>query len=235
MKGFFKIGVVGVGTVLILIAVACVLLMTEADSFFKELIEGAMSYAVNGEVHLDRLRVLPLQESIEIQDLRLHNPPEFKDKEALRIGRVLVEFEGKTLFSRAPIIRRVLLEEAEINLRYKLGKGTNLGALAKAAAERSGMDDSDAPASARRMFEIRELRCENAKISLSANVVPLLSPGVNLASFKLNDFGDRPVRTGEIISIFLRTVLKETLTLKGLLNPVVSLVHKEVDELGGDH
>lgn len=233
MAGCFKFGMTGIGIVLILIAVACVLMVTEADSFFKGAIERAMGYAANVEVRLERVRVLPLQQSIEIEDLALHNPPGFKDKDAIRIGRIVVRFEAKTLFSRAPVIRYVLLEQAEVNLRYKIGEGTNLHALAKAAAERGNAQDRNAPAGARRTFEIRELRCEKAKISLSTNLVPLLSPGVKLASFSLDDFGDKPVRTGEIMSIFLRTVLKETLTLKGLLNPVTSLLRKEVDELGG--
>jgi len=56
---------------------------------------------------------------------------------------------------------------------------------------------------------------------------------LDLAPFSLEDLAKKPVSIGEATGIFLRSVLTETLTLKGLLNPVRDKIQAELRQRFG--
>lgn len=232
MRGCLKVATIAVGVTLIGVAVLALSLVFRADAYTKRALERTLSYVTATDLTLDRIRMLPLQESIEIRRLAVGNPQPFKKGPAIEVKRILIRFDLRTLLSRAPTIRQVLLQGVRIHLRYRVGEGTNLGSLARDAAARGKTVDPDAPRGARRTFVIKEFRCEDAHVSLSTNLVPLASAGFTLAPFSLKDPDRSPVTVGQVTSLFLRSVLRETLTLKGLLSPLVSLIH---DELSGDN
>lgn len=225
-KGCLKGVLIAVGTVLILAAVAALLLLTRAGTYTTDIVADALTRAAKVEVRVDEVRILPLRRTVEIQGLTLMNPPSFKPKPAIEVARLALQVDLRTLFSTSPRVEQAVVDGAHVHIRYKLGKGTNLGALATRASE-AGEEA--------RSFVIDEFRCQGAKVSLSANVVPVSSLSFELAPFALSgDVGTRPLTTGELTAIFLRTVLHETVTVKGLLRPVGNLIRDEIRGLSGE-
>ena len=248
MKRFFRVAVIAVGTLLIVVAVGVLLFITQADTVAKGVIERALTQVTDVPANVDSVRILPLDQSIEIRGLTLLNPKPFKAGPAIRVERIRLRLDLKTWFSRTPTIRQILVQGADLRVRYRLGEGTNLGRLARRAGgdeaepapeEKAGTDEnpgSEAGAASpeARAFMIKELRCENAKVSIGTNIIPLASVGTELASFTLADLGDKPITTGKITAIFLRTALKQTLSLNGILKPVMFLIRKELGNLPAD-
>jgi len=226
LKGCLKAVLITVGTLLILAAVAALLLLTRADTYATDAVAGALTHAAKTEVRVDEVRIAPLRRTVEIHGLTLMNPPSFKPKPAIEVDRLALQVDLRTVFSKSPRVEQAVVDGAHVHIRYKLAKGTNLGALAALASE-AGENE--------RSFVIDEFRCQGVKVSLSANVVPAPPVSFELAPFALSgDVGQRPLTTGEVTAIFLRTLLHETVTLKGLLRPVGNLIRDEIRGLLGE-
>lgn len=226
VKGCLKGVLIAVGTLLILAAVAALLLLMRADTYATDVVARALTRAAKTEVRVEKVRISPLRRTVEIQGLTLMNPPSFKPKPAIELDRLALQVDLRTLFSKSPRVEQVVVNGAHVYIRYKLGKGTNLGALAVRASEAGEKE---------RSFVIDEFRCQGAKVSLSANVVPAPPVSFELAPFALSgDVGKRPLTSGDLTAIFLRTVLHETVTVKGLLRPVGNLIRDEIRGLFGE-
>ncbi len=230
VKGCFRVAFTAMGLLLIAVALGAITLMFETDIYAKGLIERTLSYVINADLRVEHIRVLPLEPGLELRGISVSNPGTFKSGTAMTIKRALLRFDPKTLFSKTPVIRQVLLQGMHVNLRYEIGEGTNLGTLRKQAKLGSHPEDAKAPRAARGAFIVQEVRCEEAEMALSTNMVPVVKADLHLAPFTLHDFGNRPVTVGELTAAFLGSVLRETLTLRGLLSPVTSLLQKESDD-----
>jgi len=232
IKGCLKTVLITVGAILILAAVAALLLMTRGETYATDLVAGALTRAAKTEVRIDSVSLAPLRQTLTVEGLTLMNPPTFKAKPAIEVERLALQVDLRTLFSRSPRIERVVVDGAHVHIRYKLAKGTNLAALAALADEAGQAGEAGGK---ERSFTIDEFTCENAKVSLSANLIPASSVSFALPPFSLSgDVGNRPLTTGEVTALFLRTILHETLTVKGLLRPVAKLIRGEVRGIFGD-
>ena len=236
MKGCLKSIVASVGIVLILIAIAALLLITQTDTYANDALCRLIGAATKTDVTLDRVRLLPQQRAIELQGLTVMNPPPLKQTPAIEIGRLNIQFDLKTLLSKSPRIRRIEVDEAVIHLRYRAAKGTNIGLLATRAQQTAnaqpapGSQTEDSP----RAFTIDEFTCRGAAVSLSTNLLPASEVDLNIAPFTLtDDVANRDITASELTAIFLRTLVRETVTLKGLLKPAVSLIGQELKMLTG--
>ena len=79
---------------------------------------------------------------------------------------------------------------------------------------------------------MKSLRCEDAQVRLSTNIIPLASVGMNLVSIHLEDLNDsRPISAGALTSILLRSLIGEIVTLDGLLDPIAKPLIRELKEL----
>jgi hypothetical protein len=245
VKSCLKIIIAAIGLVLILVAIGALLAATQIEKAAKTGIEGTLSHVFMTDVTVESVELSALGQSLDIRGLHVKNPATFKTAAAMEFKRVLVEVDGKTLFSRTPTIKRVLIKEPIMHLRYELAEGTNLGMLAKHAGRLAEAEDSqdetpEKPAKeeepgARIGFRVEELRCEGAKVALSTNLIPLSGVELDVADFTLNNLSkDRPVTTAETCAIFIRSLLRETLSVKGLLRPVADRIRKETHEPAPD-
>ncbi|NIA12650.1 MAG: AsmA family protein [Nitrospiraceae bacterium] len=236
MKGCLKIVVAAVGMVLILAAIATLLLITQTDTYANDALCRLISDAAKTEVTLDRVRLLPQQQAIELHGLTVMNPPPLKPEPAIEIGRLYIQFDLKTLLSKTPRIRRIEVDEAVVHLHYRAAKGTNIGLLATRAQQAANAQP--APGSQaqdeKRTFTIDEFTCKGASVSLSTNLLPASEVDLNIAPFTLTgDVANRDITPAELTAIFLRTLVRETVTLKGLLKPAASLIGQELKSLIG--
>ena len=232
MKGCLKPAVTLIGIGLILGAVASLLLASQADTYLKWGVEKAITKAAGAPAHIDRFQILPMRQCILIEGLVLDNPAGWKAEPAVDIKSVLVNLDAKSIFSDKPRIPSIEIRGATVNLRYDLARGLNLAQLAKSA-------DQAAPGkpirALGRQFQVDACRCRDVKVCLAGGFLPRKIVNLDLAPFTIDDLPNKPVSVGETTGIFLRSVLTETLTLKGLLNPVREKIQAELRQRLGQN
>jgi hypothetical protein len=224
MLSFLKIGMTILGLTLILIGVGAVFAVSQSGRVAKGFVETELKEILSTEVEIADMRVLPFRRAIELTGLRVMNPEGFKEGKAFQCERILILVDLTAVFSDVHIIEELSLEGMEIRYRVEVGEGTNIGRLAK-AAQAAGEDEAPG-------FIVKSVRCDDAEVHLSTNVIPLSSAGMNLASIHLEDLNDsHAISAGEVTSILLRSLLNEIVTLDGLLDPVVNPLVRELKEL----
>lgn len=225
MKTAFKAVLTTLGLALILMGVCAILVFTQMDRVSSSALEELLSGAFNGEVSIESAGIVPAVRGLEIRGFVLENPEAFKDGPALECERILVEFDLMTLLSRSPVIHAILLKGVDVHYRYQVGQGTNIGSLAKSAAAGGGPG---------RRFTVDSLRCEKAEVHFSTNLIPKSSLGLRVVTIDLAGMGkEDPVTAREMVSLFLRALMEETMTVKGLLSTAVKSMTNELKDLGG--
>ncbi len=230
MKGPLKFAAITVGMVLILIAILALVAATQLDKIVEPALEYALTESMGSAVEIESMRVAPFAHSLIIENLTVSNPEGFRKGPAVKFGTIRIKLNPKSLITGTLIIGEVLIENTELEIRYELGKGTNIGKLTKDGPEQTEDEESDKEDEQEDAwgFMIRELRCEEAKVKLTSNLVPLSSIRMNVAPFTLTEIGpDRIVTSHEVTAIVLKTIMTETLGLKGMIRPVANLIRGE--------
>ena len=218
MFGYLKIVLTGLGLVLIVIGVGGILLTTRMGGLTAGMVETRLSQAFDAPVEIGGVQLAPLTQSIIVDRFVLENPPDFKRGTAIQSERVRIAFDGRTLFNPAPVVREVVFEDAVIFYRYEKGRGINMVRLFDRANE--NLENGSA-------FVVNEIRCENSEVHFSTNVVPLPRVGLDLVTVRLRNLNDgQPITSRQAAALFLRSVLMETLTLGGLLDPVLDPIRE---------
>lgn len=222
MKAVLKFGFTALGLVLILIGIGGIVVYTQAERFASKSIAEMLSSSFESRAELASISIAPTKKALILNDVVLWNPSKFKEGEAFSCKRVIVKFDPFSLFSDSLVIDQLTFIDVKINYRYELLQGTNIGALADKLETVAELD------SATPRFIIKNVRCRDAKVVFSTNLVPKMNIDMNLVTIELNDLEDKkPINAAKASSIILRSIIKETLTLKGLLNPVLKQLRKE--------
>jgi hypothetical protein len=146
----------------------------------------------------------------------------------MEFGRIHVAFDPATLLDGPPVVKEVVLHDARIHLRYEVGEGTNLSCLDRNAARLLGEKKETGRAGARGSFVVKSFRSEAARLDVSANLAPVASLGMDIAPFAMSDLSrDAPVSTIDMCVLFVRSVLREAVTVKGLVGPLADRFHAD--------
>lgn len=224
MQSFVKVTLTTIGLVLILIGVIGILALTQAQNLLTKAMDDVLTEAFGSSATVKTVSLSPSNRAVVLHDFALANPQGFEAADALRCARIEVRMRPRTLLSKTPIIEMLDIEGADIYYRYELGRGTNIAVLAKRLAERA--DESTST------YKVEKLRCRGAKLHLSANFIPGPDLAMNVVNIRLENLDNgAPITSAEATSIFLRSVLVETLSIKGLLSPAFNKIRREVDDL----
>lgn len=227
MRGFLKFFLTGVGLVLILIGVGFLLLFTQAQDFLGARVGRVVSEALGADARIGGIGLEPSIRAVVLKDFALKNPAGFQEGDALTCGSVLVVFSLRTLLNKEPAISLIELKDAHVYNRHEIGKGTNLAALAKQYGETPQREDL--------AFTVDKLVCEEGKLHLSTNLLPGASVPINLADIEMVDLAHgQPITTEYTTSLFLRTLLQEVLTVKGLGASLYNTISEELKGLEKD-
>ena len=238
MRSCLKTLMIGTGILLILVAVAVILAVTQLKTVARTGIERSLGIAFLTDVSLEDVDVGLRDGRLELHNLVVGNPASFRSGPAMEFETVTVDMDLKTVFSQTPTIDRIVVRRANVNLRHELADGTNLAMLARHASRFSkGGGKGEAESAFEeagglgREFIIKELRCEDVTVAMSSNLIPKSGLKVEVAPFTLTEISkDRPVSTAEVSAIFIRSLIKETLSAKGLLRPIADLLRGAEDE-----
>lgn len=235
MRFVVKTLVTGTGLVLILFGVCALFLAAQLGGSMKSAIERSLSHIYLTHVRVENVSYVLSQGALDIEGVTIFNPEPFKEGPAVEIGHVHLEFVPSTLLSRTPVIQNVTLRDALVHLRLEPGHGTNLGRLDANASRLSGGLDSGTPVAARRQFIIHEFRSEAARVEFSSNVLPVSSIGMDLQPFTMSELSStKPVSTIDVCILFVRNVLQEGISLKGVFGPVADRLRAEFGRDGRD-
>ncbi|MBM3290307.1 MAG: hypothetical protein FJY92_09165 [Candidatus Hydrogenedentes bacterium] len=230
MKSIFRFIVTSIGLLLIVMAVGAIMLGTQAGGVADAALERLIGYVYQTEVTIDHVVFLPRERAVLVQGLTIHNPPPFKTGPAIAMGELLVRVDPMTLLSSKPVVREAVMRDAEIYVRYEIGRGANLGKLDENARRfKTSPPTAQGPMLASREYVINSFRSEKAKLDISASFVPGSSLQLDIAPFTLEDLSSQtPVSTTQIGSLFIRSLLREAVTVRGLMKPVADKLNDEL-------
>lgn len=239
MRAFVKFLLTAVGLVLISIGVVVIVLGLQAEKALKAGMERTLTHVFQAPVTIEDVNLSLADPAVHIKGIELANPDGFREDHALRFEVVEVRFNAASLLSRAPEITEVKLLGGHVNLRHELGEGTNLQCLIASARRLPQHASVTGPQGAKRAFRIDSLFCDGAKIDLSADMVPGGKLPINVPPFSLSDVdGENPMTTAEIGVLTIRTLMKQAVSLQGVLRPVAEMLEQELGpepEEGGAH
>ena len=230
MKAVVRFLVTTIGLVLIVMALGVILASTQAGAAAGAALSHVLAYVYQTNVTIDHVAFVPREGAMSIQGLTIHNPAPFKEGPAISIGELLVRAEPLTLLSSKPVVKDVVMRGAQIFVRYEAGRGTNLGKLDENARRLNApKPPSNGPLLASREYVIKSFRSEMAKLDISANFIPLSSLQLDIAPFTLEDLSsDTPVSTTQIGTLFIRSLLRESISVNGLMKPIADKLNEEL-------
>lgn len=227
VRSFLKFIMIAIGLILIGLGVAGILFLPRLERFAVGKVETRLGLILDTEVKLGAIRPATMGRGIELRGLTVRNPETFKAGDAIQCGRILLRLDPRTLFSRNPVIEQIDLEDLDVHLRHEAGDGTNLGYMNKRASDLAAKDPS------KTRILVRRIECRGARMKLDSNVLPLPGISMDLAPFTIENPGEgKPISTAKATSIFLRSLIIETVTLKGLLAPLADLLRGELGSSG---
>lgn len=227
MFGPIKFIMTAIGLVLIGIAVAILLLSNPIQDLARHRLENAISEYYGAETTIDDIRIVPLEKGIELVGVTVYNPEPFPHEPAFQCERVLLQVDPATLFSPNPTFAKVEVENPQVQLRYDVGEGTNLGALFASAKTAAAADTAEG-----RTAVVHNMSASDAKVTLTSNALLDIPFPIEISPFQLEEVTpEKPVSAWEASRIFLKTLLLESVSLKYLLDPVAETIRSE---FGGD-
>ncbi|MBI3596916.1 MAG: AsmA family protein [Nitrospirae bacterium] len=191
MKLVFKIGLIGILTLALLIAIAGLWL----DSMIKAGLENVGPRITRTAVTLDRVRVSLLSGQGRINGMIIGNPEGFQTESALKLADTRIRLNIGSIFSD-----RVVIDELEIDgpeVTYERGRsGSNIDQIQKnveafgsAAPNQPSPQTAKEDERAQRKFQINRLIVKNGRVRLSAAFMKGKAVDVSLPDIELKDIG----------------------------------------------
>ncbi len=220
MKAALKLGFTALGLILIVIGIGGMVVYTQVERYASRSIGEMLGTSFDSTAHVESISVAPGKKAIILNDVTLYNPEKFKEGEALTCKRVVVQLDLMSLLGESPTIDQLSFIGTDVFYRHEILDGTNIGALAKKFERAASIDPSK--------FVVKKVLCKDARVSFSSNLIPKADMDLNLVTVELDSLDNgKPVSGAEVTSIFLRSIVRETLTINGLLNPIVKQLRKD--------
>jgi uncharacterized protein involved in outer membrane biogenesis len=218
-----------VGLFLIGVAVAAVAATPYWEPLLREELSARLGAILQTDASIGKLLLDPQRQAIVLQDVILRNPPAFEKGDALHCPRVLLVINPLNLFGEHLRVEQIIVEDAAVALRWTPGQGTNVGALTAQARMQATPATPGVPVPPEgRSIRVGSITCTNAKVTPQNPVLGALPLGLDVAPFTVSGLEEKgPLRPGQITGIFLKSLLREMITLKGLLSPVTDLLQRE--------
>lgn len=229
MFGALRFILTAAGLVLIVAAVALVVLAGQLPKMAASGLRARLSDTFGAPCTIESVRMLPLDQAIELRGLAVQNPDAFQSGDAMQFDRIVVYLDPTTLLSDVPDIPRVSIEGGKVLLYHQPGEGLNIAALLETASQ------SPAPQPSRfglpSQFRIHELHAEGIEMRIESGALPFLSAPLEVSPFTLTGLDDdTAVSPGETAAIFLRSLLAEALALDNLLKPLADMLQEATED-----
>ena len=224
MRSVLKFGFTALGLVLIIIGIGGLVVYTQMERYASRSFEEMLATSFDSTASIESITVAPGKKAVILNGVTLNNPAKFKEGEALTSDRVIVQLDLMSLMTESPIITQLTFVGTDVHYRYELLDGTNIGVLAKRFDRASSVDPSK--------FVVKKVICKDARVSFSTNVLPKDNLNISMVTVELENLDNgEPVSGTEIAAIFLGSLVRETLSINGLLSPLVKQLRKDSEDL----
>jgi hypothetical protein len=221
MKSCLKTIMTAAGLVLIGLGLLGIFLATQLDKSAATFLQAGLEYVYQTKVEVDDVHVALANPAIELEGVRIMNPPPYKEEPGFTMDTVRVGIDVPSLFTRTPKLPEIEVANPVVTVRYRVGEGTNIGQLLGSAQRfEARRTDSDTPFGARRRFEVGKLTSTGGTIQFTTNVLPVSSPDLNVDAFEIENLKDDPLNVGQIGAYLLRGVFTRGITAEGVLDPI---------------
>ena len=243
MRAGLKFLMIALGLFLIGIAVLLVLLAGPLEKLARAQVETRLGEIYGTKVSIGRARFSATPIALTVEDIVVYNPPGFVESPALNCKTLILLPDLPTLLTEHPRLRTIRREGVEMHLRHELGEGTNIGKLSNAAetfaAARQAEETEAQPqaeaapptpaAPAKRRLAVDKIECAGARLNLSASLVPLSSAALDIEPFTV-ELEEGAVSVPKVAGIILRSLVKKSVTVNGLLRPLSELLQEELSK-----
>ncbi|MDJ0666892.1 MAG: AsmA family protein [Desulfobacterales bacterium] len=213
---------------LILIGCALVVVVVAAIVFFGISNLGPIiTQAVNTygpkitqtEVRLGDAGVSLLSGEVKLEDFLLGNPKGFQSPQAMKVGRVYVDLDEKSLTGNPIVIDRIEVDAPEITYE-RAGRDDNFNALLRNVKQKSSSGQSggaakqtgqDADAGGGKKLLIRSLIIKDGRVNLTAKVLAGKTITAELPYIELKDVGGQKagVTPAKAFNLILAALYKQ--------------------------
>lgn len=198
----FKKIAIGIGVLVVLIAVGLYVLLSNLDGLIKTALERYGSEATQAEVTVGAVDLSATSGTGSISQLTIGNPKGFSAPTAFSLGEVKIGADVSTLTNDTVLIKEIIIDAPQVT--YEMGpSGSNLETLQKNvsayAAKMGGGASSSAPsapsssapagAGAEKKLIIESLVVRDGRVSASHAAVPGQSVNSDLPTIQLRDIG----------------------------------------------
>ena len=121
--------------VMVLVALLVAVLLVVRNQVIEYAAIRAIRQATGFDLSLERIDVGMLRPTVEIVDLKLQNPPDFPDQEAIEIERLFVRYDRLSLLSKEIRIPELAISIPQMVVIKKSDGETNLGRLEQSASK----------------------------------------------------------------------------------------------------
>ncbi len=224
--GFIKGLLTFIGLVLVVTAVGLIIAATRFPGGAAFLAERGMGRVLGTQVRCGKVECIPWRSALVLKDVRVFNGKPFEEDVAIRCEKIVVRLRPQTVFSETPVVTLLRLEDVAANLRYELETGTNLGLLARNASSFAQTHPTA------RQLQVEQMHCTGATMRLQALPEPLPNMKLDIAPFDMQDsLQQGAVSTAKLSVVLVRSLMREAVTLNGLLEPILDLFQRDVESL----
>ena len=224
MFAALRFGMTLIGLLLIAIAIGGIVLFTQMEGTARRFLEAQASQVFDAEVKIGRLTWTLSNPGVLLEDISIQNPEGFADKPAYTCDAVHFRFRPETLFSENPAIATMEVIGSKANLDYTLGKGTNLGHLAQNATEYEEEHATTPQPFWKRDIYIDQFKSDPTSLKVGPGPLKMEVPAFSVD----RDEADGPVPAVNASALFLKMLVKEVVTLRGIIRPVADLLKHEM-------
>lgn len=224
-----------VGTVLIATAVLVIIFSSRIEEGLKKEAETRLSRTLNTQVTIEVLEIALLRKSFELKGITILNPEGFKVGQAVEIPRITVQVNLFSIFRPVVIVDEVTVRDAYLDLRYELGRGTNLGKILEASnAPREKPTGLLARIFLDKQLAVSRLSVSGAKVHVKT-LLPIPSDAtLEVPAFVVEESEEgEPVTGAQIVPVLIRNVIAQALNTTGLLKPIRDLLNLKAGDSPG--
>ncbi len=199
---------IGVGVLVVIVAVGLFFLLGSLDSIVKAAVEKIGSDLTQTKVTLNDVKIEKTSGKGVLRGFRVTNPTGFSDDDAFRFDEVSVTIDATTILSDPVIIKEIVILGPQVV--YEFGEsGSNLDRLNENVQSKTGSGSSGGGSSSEGpKFIIENLYLRDGKVAVQA---PLLEDKISLAlpTIHLTDIGKegRGATPGDIADQTMEAIL----------------------------
>jgi len=226
MRGALKFIMTAVGLALIGLFIAAVLLLTQFEGLLRKGLTHQAGRVLECEIRLEGVRFDWLEQALVFKGVSLYNPAEFTDREAVRVGSLVVKLDPLTLFSKTPRIREIHLRETSAHLQYKIGAGTNLGVLMAHAGTWADRQDAGELPLWGRPIKIHAIRADAVDLKVEGLAPPTPTAPLPVAAYTVDaPGGGEAIPVARAVELLFRSLLHEARQLDTMAAPLKELLN----------